>query len=121
MNLSLLKNGEHFYVYALVLDDGCVPAIEFLEALEKSNIRSYEQLLAVIERHAKHGPLRNRQQSNTLDDKILEFKCRGVERLAYAYLPGKRTVITHGFKKPKNYNEEIKRARDYMNTLEGQL
>ena len=118
MKLERVAEGDRFTVFALVLDNGSCPALEFLTEVEKSNTDSFDQLVAAIERHSNHGPLKSKRHSNALDDKVFEFKCRGIERIAYFYTPGRVTILTHGFKKPKNYSSEIRRARALMEAWE---
>lgn len=67
----------------------------------------------LIKRHAEYGPIKDERKSKELGDGVFEFKSHdgAGERLAYFYLPGRRTVLSHGFKKGDSVQPQITRAQ----------
>ncbi|MHB8576125.1 MAG: type II toxin-antitoxin system RelE/ParE family toxin [Dehalococcoidia bacterium] len=114
MRLTLLLSGARFEVLALDLSDlrtatDC-PALDFLAELRTSEPKVERSLIAVINMHAQHGPLLNERKSRALRDGIFEFKAVSGARLLWFYASGRRTILSHGFKKGADANREIDRA-----------
>lgn len=72
-------------------------------------------MVRLLKEHADRGPIKNTSKSRLLKHGIYEFKVdKGAgARLLYFVLDDGRTVLTHGFPKPKRakLNQEIKLAR----------
>lgn len=118
MELRLQLEGRAFAIYAVVLDaqttgQSC-PFSDFISELEASEPASYKSMLALLNLHAEHGPVKNRQKSRLVNDanRIFEFKNRQGARLLYFYPDDIRraTVVTHGFKKGAPLKPEVERA-----------
>ncbi|GEM_PF-1719925 len=99
MKIELLYPGQKFSIYAVVMNDGSCPAIEFLEALKKNSTASFRTLVNIYTRHADHGHIKNVRKSRPIEtfDGLFEFKSSQNDRLLYFYLLGGKTVISHGF------------------------
>jgi len=112
MQLKQIKNGIIFNIYAIVLNNGICPIEEFLEQLKINDPSSLKSFVTIFNRHADHGPLRNERKSKVLKDRenLLEFKTDHGDRIMYFYLPGKMTVLTHGFHKGAPESQEYDRA-----------
>jgi Phage derived protein Gp49-like (DUF891) len=115
MPLRILQSGSKFNVCVWeeiglggVAIPSPVPA--WLRTLDARHRGAFDNL---IRRHADHGRIKNEQKSRELGDGVFEFKShygRG-ERLAYFYLPGGRTVLSHGFPKGANVQAQIARGQ----------
>ena len=112
MRLSLQYEGKAFSVYAIELDSGRCPAVDYLEQLRRTNPASHRSMVAVLIAHAEHGPLLNREKSRKIVGytDLWEFKSRPGDRLLYFYLPGRRTVLTCGFHKGEPADSEFVKA-----------
>jgi hypothetical protein len=112
MKIELQYRGQKFAIYAIVVNDGSCPAIEFLEQLKRNDIASHKSIVNIYRRHAECGPILNIRKSRRIEghDKLLEFKSKQGARLIYFYLPDGKTVITHGFKKGAPAEEEYDKA-----------
>ncbi len=112
MRLSLQYEGIAFSVYAIELDNGRCPAVDYLEQLKKRNPASHRSMVAVLMAHADHGPLLNRERSRKIVGYVdlWEFKSRQGDRLVYFYLPGRRTVLACGFHKGAPADSEFVKA-----------
>ncbi len=87
----------------------------FFDSLEE---RDQNELDALLERMANHGPILNEQKSRQLDDDIYEFKTRNV-RVFYFYEKGRVVILSHGkmkneLTKNRRYREEVQRAKELM-------
>ena len=116
MELQLQLSGRAFAIYAAVLDSdrqNC-PLSDFLTELAESEPASYKSMLALLNLHAEHGPVKNRRKSRIVDEpnRIFEFKNRQGARLLYFYPSDIRraTILTHGFKKGARLKTEVSRA-----------
>ena len=124
MELRRLFKGSVFSIDAIVLDNGSCPAEEFLEQIKINDPGSHKSMVNVITRHANYGTLRNKRKSKVIEgrENLLEFKTDQGDRLVYFYLPGYRTMLTHGFHKGAVASAEYDRAeviRDkYCNEVE---
>ena len=112
MELKLLKKGIIFNIYAIVLNNGTCPAEKFLEYLRIEDQPSHKSFVNLLNRHADHGQLRNERKSKVLKDRknLLEFKTYQGDRIMYFYLPGNKTILTHGFHKGAPEAQEYKNA-----------
>ena len=112
MILRLLKSGVVFSIYAIVLDDNSCPADDFLKQLRHQDLASHKSLVNILTRHADHGEIRNKRKSRVIEDRnnLFEFKTYQGDRAVYFYLPGRMTVLTHGFHKGVSASAEYDRA-----------
>jgi hypothetical protein len=112
MRLKLLKTGKMSSIYAVVLDNGTCPAEGFLEQVRRRDLASHKSLINILTRHADHGVLRNKRKSKVIEGRanLLEFKTRQGDRLVYFYLPDRKTVLTHGFRKGASASSEFDKA-----------
>ena len=112
MILRLLKSGSVFNICAIVLDDDSCPADDFIKQLKHQDLASHKSLVNILTRHADHGEIRNKKKSRVIEDRanLLEFKTHQGDRLVYFYLPGRMTVLTHGFHKGVPASAEYDRA-----------
>ncbi len=79
---------------------------------------SKKSMTKVLRLHGDNGPLRNERKSKHLRDGIFEFKTAQGDRILWFYGSNQTTILTHGFKKKRNYNDEIQRARYYRDLSE---
>lgn len=118
-------SGPRFNVVALELDNGQCPAVEYLQQLESNNVQAHKRLLAVLDRHANHGPILNIKISRELKGDrykhIYEFKTPQGARLFYFYMPGKVTVLTNGCNKGDPAKPSYEKARAFKLQLEKEM
>lgn len=107
---SLGKSGTFYGVYAIELNDGSCPAVEFLEQLKVDNIGSHKSMVNILARHANFGQIKNERKSKQVRPKLLEFKTYQGGRLVYFYMPGNMTVLTLGFHKGDRASQFYNRA-----------
>ena len=117
MKLALQYEGKKFDIYAIVCDDGSCPAVDFLEQVKQNNPASHRSLVNVFKRHVECGPIINEEKSRHIEERgnLWEFKSRQGDRLLYFYLPGRTTVLVHGFHKgvpAKTEYAKAERMRD---------
>lgn len=112
MRLSPQCGGAMRRIYALVLDNGRCPAVEFLDQLKRINQGDHRTLVRRYFDHAERGPSPNSKHSEKLRgyQHVYEFKAkqRAGSRLTYFELSGDRTVLATGFQKgptKRNRNE----------------
>ena len=121
LSLSLYSKGFCNEIYFLQRNKRCETQ-EFIDQLQLDDIRTYNNLLALLDRIAEFGTPRNPTQFKKLklhgDDNLFEIKMRYV-RLFCFYHPffDQFIIITHGWKKgkQKEQNQQIektKRLRD---------
>ncbi len=117
MILSLQYRGPEFSIYAIICNDGSCPAIDFLEQVKQNNPASHKSLVSIYTRHADHGQIRNIRKSRAVKGRrsMLEFKSNQGDRLLYFYLPGRKTVLTHGFHKGAPAKAEYNKAERMRN------
>lgn len=117
MNIELLLRGQKFFIYGLVGNDGSCPILDFLNQLKLENPACHRSIFTVLERHASSGPILNKKKSRSIKghNDLYEFKSPQGARLPYFYLPGGKTVITHGFKKGSLARVEFKKAANLLN------
>jgi hypothetical protein len=110
MNIVLQYAGKVFRVYSIVYEDGSCPVLSFLNQLKHSNNPSHKSLINVITRHADYGQLFNERKSRHIRGNLYEFKSRQGDRLLYFYMPGEKTIITHGFHKGVPAEREFRQS-----------
>jgi hypothetical protein len=126
MKLRLLRTGKAYNIYAIVLDNGECPAEDFIRSVKLTNTASSKSLTNIFSRHAEHGQIWNPKKSKRVHTKsgtILEFKTTQGDRILYFYDKGRKTILTHGFKKGYPPNPEYLRAQkikeQYQRKVEG--
>ena len=67
MELSLQYRGKKFDIYAIVLNDKSIPAIDFLNQVKQNNQASHKSLVNIYMRHADYGPLKNNRKSRHIE------------------------------------------------------
>jgi hypothetical protein len=117
MKLHLIYKGPLSRVLAVVFENGDCPADEFLKQLERNDVVSHKSMKSILIGHADNGEFRNKQKSRVIVGRknLLEFKTKHGDRLMYFYLPGHRTILTHGFHKgavESSENNRAERIRD---------
>ena len=114
MNIVLQYKGQRFLLFAIVCNDGSCPAVEFLDELKQNDLGSHKSIVNVYLRHANSGPIMNIEKSRPIKgrDNLFEFKSKQGARILYFYLPGKKTVLTHGFYKGAPTEPEYDRAEN---------
>jgi hypothetical protein len=112
MRIEPQYKGQKFSIYAIVVDDGSCPTVEFLEQLKSNDIASHKSIVNILKRHAECGQILNTIKSRPIKGRnnLFEFKSKQGARLMYFYLPGRKTVLTHGFKKGAPAEEEYDKA-----------
>jgi hypothetical protein len=112
MILELQYRGQEFSIYAIVCNDQSRPAVDFLEQVKQNSPASHKSLVNIYKRHADYGPIRNIRKSRYVEGRrnLLEFKSTQGDRLLYFYLPGRKTVLTHGFHKGVSAEAEYDKA-----------
>jgi len=100
--------GEYFDVYFLVLDNGSVPAREFLERMENQGgkrARQVQRLKATMELRANlpPGKFMSAERFKPVEgiNGIFEFKAHQL-RVYCFYAPGRRIVLQFGVIKKKD-------------------
>jgi hypothetical protein len=107
MKEILLLQGNKFNIFAIVFDDETCPACNFLDGIEKNDKASYKTILNLIKWHAESGPIRNKRKSRIIEGNLFEFKTAQGDRLLYFYCSGKKTVVTDGFHKGADKENQI--------------
>ena len=117
MKLRLIYQGALSSINAIVLDNGDCPAQDFLNYLERNDIASHKSIKSILIKHAELGGIRNYHKSRVIAgrENLLEFKTKHGDRLMYFYLPGHRTVLTHGFHKGAVESSEYDQAERIRN------
>ena len=117
MRLQLEYPGKNFDIYVIVLNNSSCPAIDFLEQLKQTNLASHRSLVNIYQRHADFGQFKNKMKSTPIKGYkgLFEFKSKQGGRLAYFYLPGWKTVLTHGFQKGAVAQDEYSKANTMKN------
>ena len=116
MEKQLFEQGRKLDIYCLHEGDRC-PLREFLSALAKRTERAYKKALALIERTADRGPVRNTEKYRKLHGviELWELKAHPV-RIMLFYDEANNMILTHGFikkgnKPPRNQIERGLRIR----------
>jgi hypothetical protein len=91
--------------------NGRIALMDFLSGLESSAHKEYVKIMALLARTADHGPMYgNYERFKRLRDDIFEFKTHGGVRILCFFDGRSIIVLTNGFKKKKEYADEIIRA-----------
>jgi hypothetical protein len=117
MKIVLQYKGQKFSLYAIVCNDGSCPSVEFLDELKKNDPSSHKSIVNIYLRHADFGQILNIEKSRPINgrENLFEFKSKQGARLLYFYLPGRRTVFTHGFYKGDPNEPEYDKAEKMRN------
>jgi len=121
MNRRLEYAGIKSNVYSVVLDNGRLPAVEFLEELKSRNLPSHKAMVARYQRHADVGPSLNPKHSRPIKGRrgLFEFKTYQGDRLLWFYYPSGGIVLTNGFKKGEPEQDHFAIAERYRDELLG--
>ncbi len=108
-----IYDGQIFQVEAVVLDNGSVPAEEWLDSIPQKQQQKFATLFKLL---ADAGKLWNERKFKHLEgsDQIFEFKVDEGRVLCFFFV-GQRVILTHGFAKKaaKTPKGEIERAEKY--------
>ena len=104
-----IKCGQAHDIYALEENGDC-EMLEFLNELQRSDFPEFAKLIRLFDWTADSGQVRNPQKFKPLRDKIWEFKTFGGIRVLCFFDVDKLVILTNGFKKKKDYTEEIDKA-----------
>ena len=111
--VPILITGARQRIYGIDISDEAsiehCPAKDFIADMASASRKS---LTAILNHHANHGAIFNPEKSRQLSDDIFEFKTRQGDRMYYFFAPGRRTILTHGSRKPKKLQlvQEVQRA-----------
>lgn len=97
MRVRRLHQGS-YTVYAACDPRGECTLLEFLDGLGADLEKDSDRMLALLERVAQKGPLRNDKISHKIEGDIWEF-IQGRVRVFYFYYEGRVVVCTHGLVK----------------------
>ena len=122
MKFRYQDSGRKFKMIALELDNGDVPAIEYLRNLKGRDEHAHKRLHNVMDLHKDEGPILNPRMSRALKGDryrgLYEFKTQQGARLFYFYLAGGLTVLTNGCDKTDPPEPCYERARNYKLQVE---
>ena len=125
MKLRYQESGRKFEIVALELDNGRVPAIEYLRHLKADDQAAHRRLHTVMDMHKDDGPIYNERVSRGLEGDryhgLYEFKTPQGARLFYFYLPGRVTVLTNGCDKTDPPQPCYEQARGYKLQVEQEI
>lgn len=74
---------------------------EVMDALERSDKASHDQVVALLDRVSRHGPPSDPRKSRHLGDAIYELKTARGWRLVYFFDRGRLVVCAELLRKPK--------------------
>lgn len=92
---KVFYEGTYHAVELAVRCDGSCPAQEFLDGLSRKELAG---IARIIKRLADFGKITNREQFKQIEPGFNEFKYFQIRMPCY-FKPGRRVVITHGFRK----------------------
>ncbi|HBA82820.1 MAG TPA: hypothetical protein DCZ95_01880 [Verrucomicrobia bacterium] len=108
MDLRLVKEGNAFTVYAIEMGK---TLREFLAALEKSDLKEHDRVIARLDQLAEHGASRRKDEFNILQDGLYEAKTAKGSRVVFFYEKNQIVICTHGFaKKSRKTPKELVEA-----------
>lgn len=91
---EIVKAG--YTLYAIGKNEQYCQLLDFLGSIGSNLQKDGDRVLALLERVAIKGPLRNTEISHQIKDEIFEFK-QGRLRVLWFYDEGKMILCTHGF------------------------
>lgn len=105
---SIAYQGSRLTIEYAVLPDGKMPAKTFVEGLT----HSYQaRVLVLFQRLGDHGVIKNPEHfKKVVGSDFFEFKRHQVRILAFS-LPGRRFILTHGFRKKKDKIDKAELSR----------
>ena len=111
--------GDKKAIFSVVLDDGEIPAVEFLRQLKQSDLGSHKKMVYRYKRHAANGPTANKQHERHIAShgNLWEFKTPQGDRLLYFNHPDGLVVLTNGFHKGDPVNQQYDRAVEYRDQI----
>lgn len=122
MKLVEYKRGEALAIQFMDCGDKKYDVLAFLDSLRRSGNKDYFQLIALLDRTAKHGVVWNEYKTKRFKGSaapLCEFKARGGARLIWFYDEQEKSLIicTHGFVKKRDDTPgaEIVRAQERRN------
>ena len=109
--------GLHFVVEFARLQDGLIPGLEFLQ---EQDVRWQARIMHLFRVLGDTGWISSDEQFKKLQGDFFEFKAFQL-RLPCYFAPGRRVVVTHGFKKKKDSmpKQELIRAKSIKAQYEG--
>jgi len=111
MSDNIACRGSRFTIEFATLNDGSIPAREFLESQEK---RWQARMFVLFRLLADHGEIKNVEKFKKIENtEFYEFKAFKIRMPCY-FRPDKRVVVTHGFtkKSDKIRPGDLERARN---------
>ena len=125
MRLSLQYEGKRSRIYALELDDGICPSVDFLEGLKRNSLPAHKSLVRRYSNHADQGPTHNPQHCLPVEgrENLFEWKTHqsGGKRLVFFNLPDGVVVMTHGFHKGAVARTEYDKAERHRDEYKRQI
>jgi len=107
MKERLLFEGTRKRVLAVVGEDGSCPAEEFLQALSDQDLA---KIMALLERIAEQGEIRNEEKCRAILDFSGLFEFKGPQiRITWFHASGNRIILTHGFRKKSDRSRRSRR------------
>lgn len=118
MPIKLLTSGTKSDIFVYIDYRQACPTTDFIDELTKSE---QVKIIALINRFAQHGEIRNEQKFRIEESPIFTFKSFQV-RVPCFFLPGaekRAIVLTHAFKKKSDKipKQELERARRIYNEV----
>jgi len=105
-----IRAGKECDLYALQQNNR-TELLDFLVELRRSAVREYAKIMTLFTRTADFGPLFGvHERFKRLQNDIFEFKTHGGVRILCFFDGRSIIVLTNGFKKKKEYADEITRA-----------
>ena len=96
MDLRFIREGAAFTIYAMELGETLQ---QFLAALEQSNLKEHDRVLARLDHLAERGPSRRKNEFNDLGAGLFEAKTSAGSRVIFFYEQNHIVICTHGFAK----------------------
>lgn len=114
ISLETVYRGSIRHVVTLEID-GKSPARDYLEEIEKIQLKEFEKLSQRIEVVANTPVVRNKEIFNSEGDGIFAFKTSGGKRLYAFYDEGQLLIACFGADKPKKKQQQkdIDKAREW--------
>jgi hypothetical protein len=104
-----VKTGAVFDLYALELSGRC-ELLQFLSEICGSAPAEFGKLIRLFDWTTQYGTLNNKEKFKRLNADVQEFKTNGGVRVL-CFRDGRSIIVlTNGFKKKKDYADEIARA-----------